>query len=523
MDEIGRDIDTGQQCADALVANRARLLRAEAEELVLAVRWAELHGAPDDPDAVIDRLARGLVPGSERFRRAGGAGTPEVAEFAAAELGVLLRTSTPAAASLIADAVDVRFRLPLLWDAVVAGAVRVWQARRIAKLTRAADLTREQAAWVDAETTPYLASLPWARAEALVEAKIIAADPAAAEARRQAAAAEQFVSTGRTNECGLKTLIAKASAGDVIWLVAMIDRIAEILRVEGDDSGIGVRRARALGILANPAGALALLLRHAVDEPLDLDLHPNLDLDLSPAGDAADDRHAKDPRGESSRGPGEPAPRDLIAFLREKGVDVSRLLPRAVLYLHLSEESFAAALAGRRQGVARMEGVGPVTVEQVRDLLRHAQVTVKPVIDLSEDHPVDGYEVPARMRDQLYLRSPASAFPFAPGLSRRTDADHTVPYLSPDTGGPPGQTRIGNLGRLQRLQHRVKTHGKGWLHRQPRPGVHYWRTPHGYWCRVDFRGTHFLGEVMPAELASRGETAPVSQLDLVLARILYAA
>ncbi|MDX6298880.1 MAG: hypothetical protein QOF53_94, partial [Nocardioidaceae bacterium] len=35
--------------------------------------------------------------------------------------------------------------------------------------------------------------------------------------------------------------------------------------------------------------------------------------------------------------------------------------------------------------------------------------------------------------------------------------------------------------------------GPGWIHRQPLPGVHYWRTPHGHWARVDHRGTHNLG------------------------------
>ena len=46
-----------------------------------------------------------------------------------------------------------------------------------------------------------------------------------------------------------------------------------------------------------------------------------------------------------------------------------------------------------------------------------------------------------------------------------------------------------------RFGHRIKTHGRGWVHRQPCPGVYLWRTPHGYWFRVDNRGTHALGRV----------------------------
>ena len=67
------------------------------------------------------------------------------------------------------------------------------------------------------------------------------------------------------------------------------------------------------------------------------------------------------------------------------------------------------------------------------------------------------------------------------------DLDHTMPWV--DTG-PPGQTRVGNLGKLTRFEHRVKTHGKGWRHRQPEPGVHHWRTPTGHEFTVDHTGTH---------------------------------
>lgn len=75
MDETGPGADDrgdgGQQCADALVASRARILSAEADQLALAAMWADLHGAPDDSEAVIARLAASVLPGTERFRRAG--------------------------------------------------------------------------------------------------------------------------------------------------------------------------------------------------------------------------------------------------------------------------------------------------------------------------------------------------------------------------------------------------------------------------------------------------------------------
>ena len=45
-------------------------------------------------------------------------------------------TGIAAARALIADALDLRYRLPRLWDRVLTGGVRAWQARKIAEQTR---------------------------------------------------------------------------------------------------------------------------------------------------------------------------------------------------------------------------------------------------------------------------------------------------------------------------------------------------------------------------------------------------
>lgn len=444
----GLDELDGQAAADAIVANHAALVEAEVHEFRLAAHWTDLHDPATTPPTESGRV----LPGTERSRRSGGDGTPMVREFAAAELACLLGRSTIAASTLMSDAVDVRHRLPALWRALNAGGVRVWQARRVAARTRAVGLSLEQARWVDEQTTPYASSLPWGRFESLVEAKIVEVDPDAAEARRLAAAMERFVATGQSNEHGLKTLVARAAAGDVIYFVAVCDRIAQILELEGDQDPVGARRSKALGLLATPARALALLAKYSDGE--------------DGAADAA-------------------AP---VTTAKPKS-----LLPRATLYVHMSLESWEAALRGTNHGVARLEGVGPITIPQVRDVLGHCHVELKPVIDLASDRPVDGYEVPARMREQIHLRTPAEAFPFSGNLSRRKDLDHTTPYLPPSRGGQSRQTRIANLGPLGRTAHRLKTHAPGWRHRQPVPGVFLWRTPHGYWFLVDSTGTHQLG------------------------------
>ncbi len=534
-----------QEAADAVVAARARLLRAEADRLALAVHWADLH----DEESVTGPGSGRVLPGSERAVLVGGDGTPQVAEFSVAELAVLMQVSLAAAASMMADGLDLRHRMPLLWTAVQEGSVEAWKARKIAARLRSCGLSHAQALWVDMQVTPYVASLPWSRLWDRLEGKVIEVDPEAAEERAQAQAMARFVRTGRSNEYGLSTIVARASAGDALFFVAMCDRLAQILALEGDADAVDVRRSKAIGILADPARALAMLQRHAalddvdapVDDPADFgdEADDPSDASPAPANNSADDRSAAPVSDTSEDGPRTdaadeatsklgrdsddeaPTPRpaatsdragthcttcgatvgDPKTFVRPMRVDPAKLRPAATLFVHTSREAWERALTGAGApdaagaGVARIEGVGPVTLDQAVEMLRHTNVTVREVIDLAEDRPVDGYEVPERMREILFQRSPACVFPWSGGAPPRRgrDADHTVPYLAPDKGGPPGQTRIGNLGFLNRQPHRVKTHAPGWRHHQPQPGVHYWRTPTGYWFRVDHRGGHALG------------------------------
>jgi len=550
MDEVAWVWELDRRgAADAVADARARLLRVEADRLVLAVHWADLHSedaAHADGDGGSGSGSGRVLPGSERFKLVGGHGTPLVGEFAVAELAVQMQVSLAAAASMMADGLDLRHRLPLLWAAVIEGTVEAWRARKIAARLRSLGLTREQARWVDTQVTPYVGSLPWSRLWDLLEAKVIEADPEAAEARRVAAAMDRFVRTGASNEYGLSTIVVRASAGDAVFFVAMCDRLAQILALEGDEDSVEVRRSKAIGILADPARALAMLQRHAAIQTDDV---AGDDPGDDPAGDgAAETGAAVDPRLADARPPagseqngeepggdaeglkatGAASPSfgthcttcgatagDPSAFVRPMGVDPAKLRPAAVLYIHTSREAWdtaraAASDAGagaagsgtrftggidltRAGGVARIEGIGPVTLAQAVEMLRHTNVTVREVIDLAEDHPVDAYEVPDRMREILLHRNPATAFPWGPRTRRGHDADHTAPYLAPDDGGPPGQTRVPNLGFLSRSAHRVKTHASGWRHVQPEPGVHYWRTPTGSWFRVDRHGSHALG------------------------------
>lgn len=295
-------------------------------------------------------------------------------------LGLLKGFGSFAAQSLIRDAVDLQHRHPRLWAALAEGKGRVWKARQVARLFHAAGLSRDQARFVDEATAPSMDTLTWSAFTRIVEARISEVDPDAADARALAAALHRFVATGRSTEHGLKTLIARAHAGEVIYFVAMCDRIAQLLQLDGDTDPVGIRRSKALAILANPLVALTLLEQHTSTQP-------------------------------------------------------------------------------------------PPTTP-TRSPTRPSTFTPSPVPRMT------------RTTEMRWTRS----------RPRTIEMDHTHPYLPPDRGGPPGQTRPSNLGPMVTFGHRIKTHAHGWHHRQPQPGVYLWRTPHGHWYRTDDDGTHSLGE-----------------------------
>jgi hypothetical protein len=114
-------------------------------------------------------------------------------------------------------------------------------------------------------------------------------------------------------------------------------------------------------------------------------------------------------------------PADLLDALRTP--DPHRLRSRACLYLHLHE----ATLSKTTPGVARVEDLGPHVLAQVQELLAHAHVTVKPVIDVHHALSVNSYEHPEAIKERIHLFRPVDAFPHASRTSRNVDLDHPVP------------------------------------------------------------------------------------------------
>ena len=78
--------------------------------------------------------------------------------------------------------------------------------------------------------------------------------------------------------------------------------------------------------------------------------------------------------------------------------------------------------------------------------------------------------------------------PGAAGMPGPTDLDHIEAYVPPDEGGPPGQTHPHNLAPLCRRHHRAKTF-TGWHYERARDGTYEWTSPHGHTYTVGPHGT----------------------------------
>lgn len=429
--------------------------RAAVELLVIAYEWAVVH-----PRTRLDP-SEAARPGREQAVRYGGEGTPEVTEFAAATLGARIGRTTHAGRKLMAAALDLHHRLPLLWTRVQALEVRDSYAVHVAERTR--DLSAAEAAHVDAAVAESAdGRTPWTRFQVLLEGAIATAAPAVAREKEERARKATFAktlqdSTGAAGEAGMASFLVRAPIPVITAFDAAVTTLAHRLAETLPDPAPGEEklemdqlRVMAVALLANPGAA-------------------------------------------------------------PTGLDLRDLLPAATIYVHLyggtADHAAGRDVAGADRDaddqpgtggaldrIARVEGHGPVTETWLREVLgTHARLTVRPVLHPEAMAPVDAYEIPVRHREAVRLRSPADCFPHGSSTSRTMQVDHTVPY---DRGGP---TDPANLGQLTTLHHRLKTHGR-WATAQPFPGIHLWRDPHGATYLVDTTGTRALPPEDPLAL-----------------------
>ncbi len=514
----------------------------DVELIEHALHFADLH---PDPATVAGHTSP--LPGGERGKVYGGPGCPGVAEFAPAEFGAVTGRGKVAAAHYIGQALALRHRLPETWEQVRNGHAVEWKARQIA--TACLSLSEAAAAIVDRRVAHIVDTVTPLRLERIVQAAKWQADPEAARAEAEKKACERGVWVGRTDDHGTTVLFVRAPTGGVIRLNATIGQIADALAVLGDTDPIDQRRAKAVGIVADPALAHELLqvaqhLARANTAPTPA---PASDVpDGSPGSNVPQDDWMPGPASdnagaaaqtkapEQTKAPAQTKPpardrevvetadadattcepvtmadptvavtdsgrqmddaahRELagkVAAIKQAshrdGIGAGSRPARTVLYVHLTDQTLYA-----EEGVARVEGFGPALVTRLSELLGHDRIVVQPVIDLNDDTiSVDAYEIPHRMRERIKLRYPVEQFPYGTAETGiNTDLDHITPYAK---DGPPGQTNTSNLAPLGRLSHRIKTYG-GWTATRLDGDTLEWTTRYGFKLHVTHRGTYLL-------------------------------
>lgn len=513
--------------------------RCEARLLLHAACFADLAGLTAG-----NRSGSATDAGRERLMVYGGEGCPPIPEFAAAEFGAMIGISAGAAAHYIGQALALRHRLPFTWARVMAGEAIPWRACKIADACQ--NLSAEAAAIVDQRVCSIIDTVTPGRLDRIVKSAVWQADPAAAQAAAEQKAREHGVYVGPSDEHGSKKIWIRADAGDVIRFDATIEQIAEALKVLGDTRSLASRRAKAIGIIADPRFTEELLLEarnnppdntpdragsepapdaeaEQAPEPVEPNAEAEQDLDPVEPEDEAD-REAPHPGSselpdpldactrpgpqldygadrDTATDPGEPlddaSRRDLSARLaqiklnaysRTATTSATARPGRTEVYVHLTDQTLATGT-----GVLRVENLGPMLASQLAELVGYGPYCVKPVIDLNDSDgdavSVDAYEIPNRIRERVKLIHPVEQFPYGTAESSlHIDLDHIEPY---DPTGPPGQTRIDNLAPLRRFSHRVKTHGN-WTVCRLDPKTLEWTTPHGFTFRVTPDGTRFV-------------------------------
>jgi hypothetical protein len=414
---------------DAAEAVVVESRQAEFTRLRIAGEWARAN-RPDPEQLQRNPLCARQVGASQLL----------VTQCVEGELAACLQIHPLAALRLMGHAVDIEARLPAVWTALAELRLEVWVARKAADLT--ALLTVEQARSVDAQVVDKLGIVPPGRLLKIVEARVVEADQELADRLAAERAKARGVWAGQQDGDGNTTIFARAESAGMRRFLGMVDHVAHLLREHCPElvaETMDQLRGRALVMLGNPLAILKLLV-------------------------GADEHDVPDV---------------VAAAIRAASPRMTR--PRTIAYVHFTPETLEGL------GIARAEELGALTRQRLVDLLGHEHVTLKPVIDLNGEVAADCYEIPPAVSEQLHLTRPADCFPFAESVSRKQDQDHTKPYRP---HGPPGQTRLSNLGHLVRRHHRIKTFG-GWKVWQ-RDGRFTWISPHGRIYLTDARGTHCL-------------------------------
>lgn len=423
----------------------ATLVAAQVRVFVLATEWADAHLdlSPAGAEACVHGCPGG--DGSDGDFAGGCPGgcvgdpdgfddpfIPRVRWDAPSAFGAAIGRSTNAASFLIRDALIVRHRLPELWCRVVAGEVDPSRARMVARsvIGRPRDVSDE----IDRRVAPLAHKIGLTALERKIDEAMLRLHPEQRELEQLEALDRRFARLDERsiNHVGIADLAVRGDWKDLFDFDRTLSAVAKALAVRDEAEGrpadsLDVRRSRAVGVLADPAGALALLA-------------------------------------------GDPAPRPSN---------------QAQLIVRIGPEHLAGL-----DPVAHNTTLDRAVLEQsVRDWCGRSDthLQVLPVLDLGGHDQTDAYRVTSRTRMRADLIAGTCVFPWCEKPARACDHDHIVPFDHADPGAG-GASCDCNIAPLCRHHHQLKTHA-GWRYTPLETGVWLWSDPHGQQFLRDRTGT----------------------------------
>jgi hypothetical protein len=218
----------------------------EVRRLHKVLQWCVLHQTDDEGEASFGDHGIPLA----------GDGAPWVSEFAVMELGAALGSSTDSAKRYVGAALEIRYRLPKLWERVASGELPFWKARFIAESTMC--LPEAGALFVDQRVAFCAHKIGYAELRRQITTAQLRYDPDQAEKqRRQEADRRCFdIYKGDVSSAGTVPVSGTLDLPDALDLDQALSARAAELRDLGSEESLDVRRALAIGDLARGQGTL---------------------------------------------------------------------------------------------------------------------------------------------------------------------------------------------------------------------------------------------------------------------------
>jgi hypothetical protein len=411
---------------------------AELEILELALEYAAANPALDGREAWEPVTTPSWLEDDLPDEEWEWIGLPSVRWEAPAALATANDMSTTAGKALIRDALVLAHRLPAFWSLVRAGLIPAWRARRAAEavLGQPADVCR----YVDQELSRRAResqSIGAVVLDRLVDEAMLRLHAEQRELEQLEALDQRYVSIDPTsiNHGGIAAMDARADWADLAPFDEALSAVAEVLahQPEHERDSLDVRRSIALGILADPARAQALL---------------EGDLDAKPT-----------------------KLRDLVTTVHLTEANLLGLDPVA------TDAEQRAHLDQVIRGWVGRHDIA-LTVRSIRHCggTTGGCVDCPAAIDCDDHGPraTTSYPPTPLDREIVDLRDRTCAHPHCTRAARRCDCDHITPF---DSGGVTCPRC--NLAPLCRHHHRLKTLA-GWRYWMlGPPGAYLWRDPHG--------------------------------------------